>query len=333
MNKSTVQILASICLLPVAAQMVSAQSNPALLPHDEVSNWGRWGEGDERGAVNYMTPEAIVDAAKLITKGKTFSLAIPIDASGPRIPSRRPPHHFMVSSGIDVTASANPNSSAVRFTDDYIYMPLQGSTQWDGLPHAFYGGSFYNGFPLDSIRTTGAQRLGLENVKDSFVGRGVLIDIVRYKGGTLATGYGITRSDIEGALDEQGVQVHEGDIVILRTGEVPAYYRMNAGARAQWHLRQTGIVKDVIPWISEMKIAAIAADNLAIERSPNPDRRNYNLHGNILRDMGVYIGELWTVEELAADCAEDGRYEFFICAPPLHIPGAVGSPLNPIAIK
>ena len=64
-----------------------------------------------------------------------------------------------------------------------------------------------------------------------------------------------------------------------------------------------------------------------------PDGRNYNLHGNILRDMGVYIGELWTVEELAADCAEDGRYEFFICAPPLHIPGAVGSPLNPIAIK
>ena len=280
-----------------------------------------------------MTPEAIVKAAALITKGKTFSLAIPIDEAGPRIPSRRPPHHFMVSTGVDVAVGPNPNSSAVRFTDDYIYMPLQGSTQWDGLPHAFYGGKFYNGFPLESVRTAGARRLGLENVKDSFVGRGVLIDIVSYKGGSLDTGYGISRADIEGALTKQGVEIHEGDIVILRTGEVPAYYGMNSGERARWHLSQMGIVKDVIPWIRETRIAAIAADNLTIERSPNPDRRNYNLHGNILRDMGVYIGELWTVEELAADCAEDGRYEFFICAPPLHIPGAVGSPLNPIAIK
>lgn len=326
-------IIAQVALMLLPGLAWAADSNPAMLPHEQVNNWGLWGPDDERGAVNYITPERIVAAARLIQKGTTFSLAIPINGTGPRIPTRRPPHHFMVSSGTDTLTLPDANSNAVRFTDDYIYMPLQGSTQWDSLAHAFYGGAFYNGFGLDVIRTTGAAKLGLENVRDSFVGRGILIDIVAFKGKKLRIGYGITRADIEGALAKQRTEVREGDMVLLRTGMVPAYYEMDTRARATWHEKQTGIVKDVIPWIKEMKIAAVVADNLAIEQTPNADGRNYNLHGNILRDMGVYIGELWTLEELAEDCAADGRYEFFLCAPPLHIPGAVGSPLNPIAIK
>lgn len=326
-------LLNSLALFLVVSLGAAAQANPALLPHDEVNTWGKWGPDDQRGAANYITPRTIVDAAKLIRTGKTFSLAIPIDGNGPRIPTRRPPHHTMVATGVDVLVGPNPDSTAVRFTDDYIYMPLQGSTQWDALPHAFYGGAFYNNTPLEAVGVGGARKLGLENVKDSLVGRGVLIDILRYKGGSLPPGYGITRADIEGALKKQKATVKEGDIVILRTGMVPAFYAMNAQGRATWHVQQAGIVKDVVPWIKEKRIAAIAADNLAIEQSPNADGRNYNLHGNILRDLGVYIGELWTLEELARDCAEDGRYEFFLAAQPLHIPGAVGTPLNPMAIK
>ena len=124
-----------------------------------------------------------------------------------------------------------------------------------------------------------------------------------------------------------------GDVVILRTGMVPLYYKMSRSEKAAWHTRQTGIVRDVIPWIKEMEIAAIAGDNLGIECVPNPDGQSFSLHGNILRDMGVFIGEIWWLEELAADCADDGRYEFFLSAPPLNIPGAVGSPVNPIAVK
>ncbi len=323
----------SVVLAVFVAGSAVGQANPALLPHEEVNNWGVWGDDDERGAVNYMTPKAIVAAAKLIRDGKTFSLAIPIDGEGPRIPTRRAPHHFMTGTGTDIQASPLANSNQVGFTDDYIYMPLQGSTQWDSLAHAMYGGTFYNGIALDAIDSTGAQKLGMENVKDTFVGRGVLIDVVRYKGGQLEPGYGITRADLEGALKKQGTKVKAGDIVVLRTGVVPAFYTMSVTERAEWHLVQAGIVKDVIPWIKERKIAAIAADNLGIEQTPNADGRDYNLHGNILRDMGVYIGELWTVEELAEDCAKDGRYEFFISAAPLHIPGSVGSPINPIAIK
>jgi kynurenine formamidase len=96
---------------------------------------------------------------------------------------------------------------------------------------------------------------------------------------------------------------------------------------------QTGIIKDVIPWIRDKQIAAIAADNLGVEQAPNAHGKNWNLHGNLLRDLGVFLGEIWWLEDLAADCAQDGRYEFFLSAQPLYIPGAVGSPLNPMAVK
>lgn len=319
--------------LACAIVPAAAQENPALHPHDSTNNWGKWGSDDEKGATNYTRPQDIVNAASLIRKGKTFSLAIGIEADAPRFPTRNPSHHFMVSSSTDTVAAGTGDTNDVQFTDDYIYMALQGSTQWDSLAHAYYGGSFYNGFGLDVIRTTGAVKLGIERVKDRFVGRGVLIDIVRYKGGSLEKGYGITLADIKGALAKQGTTVKQGDIVILRTGEVPAYYTMTPEEKWRWASVQTGITKDVVPWIRDTKIAAIAADNLGLEQAPNADGRDWNLHGNILRDLGVFIGELWYLEELAEDCAADGRYEFFLSAPPLNIPGAVGSPLNPIAVK
>lgn len=305
-----------------------ADGQGAMHPHDEVNNWGRWGEDDELGAANYIEPEDIVEAAKLIRSGRVFSLAIPIEGTGPRIPIRNPPHHFMtgVSAGAETT-------DAMGFTDDYIYMPLQGSTQWDALSHGYYGGKFYNGYTLDTVTAAGASKLGMEKLRDRFVGRGVLVDVLRYKGGTLEPGYAITRADIEGALKQQGTEVREGDIVLIRTGEVPRFYGLSAQEQLGWWGRQAGIGKDVVLWIRDARISAMAADNLALEVTPNPKGSNFHLHGNILRDLGVFIGELWWLEELAEDCARDGRYEFFLSAPPLHIPGAVGSPINPMAIK
>lgn len=320
----------ALVLLGTAA---TGEDNPAIFPHEEMNNWGKWGAEDERGATNYITPEAIVEAAKLITKGKVFSLAIPIERGGPIFATRNPPHHFMSATGTDAMLGPNANSSTVAFTDDYIHMPLQGSTQWDALPHAYYNGKFYNGFPLSVVTASGAQKLGLEKVRDRFVGRAVLIDVVAYKGGSIPPGYGITRADIEGALAKQKATVKTGDIVIVRTGAVPHFYALPFAERANWATVQTGITKDVVPWIRDKQIAAIAADNLGVEQAPNAEGKNWNLHGNILRDLGVFLGEIWWLEDLAADCAQDGRYEFFLSAQPLYIPGAVGSPLNPMAVK
>lgn len=339
MARSIATIFVALCVAPALA----AAAGPALHPHDQINNWGVWGKDDEKGAANYITPERIVAAAKLIQTGKSFSLAIPIDASGPVHPLRMNPHHTMALAGVDAAAGVAPDLGFgdFRFADDYIYMALQGSTQWDGLSHAWYGGSLYNGVPESAVRSApyagGATKLGIENLKESLIGRGVLIDVVAYKGGELPKGYSIRLADIQGALARQETEVLPGDIVLVRTGEVPRYYKLQTALERimYWEEPQVGLASDVVPWIKEKQIAAIAADNVAFERMPNEDDPSQvaPLHGNLLRDMGVYIGEIWWLEELAADCAEDGRYSFFLAAQPLNVTGAVGSPLNPVAIK
>ncbi len=311
----------------------------AVAEPGKLHNWGRWGAGDERGAANLLTPEALVHAAGLIQKGKTFSLAIPIDMNGPVFPGRLNPHHTMTVTGADYHSGGDGLSiGRLKFADDYIYMALQGSTQWDGLSHGWYDDELYNGVPESAIRSApmagGATKLGIENVKDSLVGRGVLVDVLRHKGGTLAPGVAITRADVEAALAAQGTEIRPGDIVVFRTGWVPGFYALaDPVERTRYLLApQTGLDEDLAPWIHEKKITAVAADNVGLEVFPPPEG-SVGLHGALLRDQGVYIGEIWWLEELAADCAEDGRYEFFLAAQPLHIPGAVGSPLNPLAIK
>jgi len=336
MKNRTALIIQILIAMPT---MLLAQQSPAQYPHQEINNWGKWGSSDQKGAANYITPEVIIEAAQLIKKGKTFSLAIPIDKQGPVWPGRLIPHHTMDIAGADYATGINtePFLGKMKFADDYIYMALQGSTQWDALSHGWYGDRLYNGYSEKSIVSGalgGATKLGIENVKESLIGRGVLIDILKYKGGALSPGYGITREDIEGALELQGTVVKKGDIVILRTGVVPMWYN-DPSSRSNYFNPQTGIVKDVVGWIKEKEISAIAADNIGVERTPNEiePKTVAPLHGNILRDLGVYLGEIWWLEELAEDCAEDGVYEFFLASQPLNIPGAVGSPINPIAIK
>jgi kynurenine formamidase len=341
MTKRSVTWLLALGLLG-GAPLTALSEGPALHPHEELNTWGKWGADDQRGAANYTTPERVAAAGELIRTGRTFSLAIPLDQNGPVFPPRLPPHHTMTITGADYLADPNAapfGESPIRFADDYIYMALQGSTQWDGLSHGWYGGSLYNGVPESAIRSSqagGATKLGIENVKTGFVGRGVLIDVVRYKGGPLPEGYTITRADLEGALAKQKTEVLPGDVVIIRTGLVPSWYGLDAVGRATFFAKpMTGIGSDTVPWIHEKQVAGVAADNIALERIPNElaPELVVPLHGNLLRDLGVYIGEIWWLEELAEDCAKDGRYAFFLAAQPLNIPGAVGSPLNPIAVK
>jgi kynurenine formamidase len=328
-------VVTTLLLSALLAGSAQAKDKPG-----KPNNWGKWGKNDERGAANYITAKEVKRAAKLIKNGKVFSLAIPLDNLGPVYPGRVPPQHFMVATGADYAAGQANLIGKMKFADDYIYMPLQGSTQWDALSHAWYGETLYNGVDQQMIKTApaagGASKLGIENVKTSFVGRAVLIDVLAYKGGSLPPGYVITRKDIEQTLKSQKSKVRKGDMVLIRTGFVPDYYKLTDPMKRMAYVAgpHTGIGPDVVAWVDKMQISGIAADNIAMEVLPNPDpEKSLSIHGSLLRDLGVYIGEIWWLEELSADCAEDGRYEFFLAAQPLNIPGAVGSPLNPIAIK
>ena len=317
------------CAMALLAAGLAAPGAPGEKP----GNWGRWGADDERGAANLITPERVVAAAKLVRKGKVISLAVPLDAGGPVFPGRVPPIRLMSVSGADYAAGEPPAFGApFHIADDYLFMPIQGSTQWDALSHAWQGDRLYNGVPQTAVRGSGAQRLGIQNAKDTLVGRGVLVDVLAAKGGKIAPGAAITRADLEGALARQKTEVHSGDIVLVRTGVVPAFYAIADPAERTRFLfsPQAGLALDTAGWVREHDIAAIAADNLTLEFFP---AKGETLHATLIPKLGVYIGEVWWLEELAADCAADGRYEFFLAAQPLNLTRAVGSPVNPVAIK
>lgn len=301
-----------------------------------VRNWGRWGHDDQIGTLNFVTPERLVGAAALIKQGKRFELGIPFDSAGPQTGAngRSNPLHVMTEIGIDQDAPG-----PARFADDYIVMPLQGASQWDGLAHAFYDGKLYNGFSSEQVTPHGAKVLGIENIGKDVVGRGVLLDVARYKGVEwLEMGEVVTPQDLDATAAAANVEIQPGDILCVRTGWRRKFLADGAEAFGSG---EPGLGMACAEWLFEHEIAAVACDNWAVE-VVNPIDGIYfgeiegmvmNLHCVLIRDMGLTLGEILDFEALAEDCATDGVYEFFFCGPPLKVTGAVGSPVNPLAIK
>ena len=305
---------------------------------NELSNWGRWGATDEVGTANLITPEAIVAAARLVRRGVVFSCAIPLDEKGPVYPGRLPPKHVMTLSGADYAAGQRGIGSdpegGIKFADDYIFAALQCSTQWDALSHAWYGDQLYNGVSEKEIRGTGARKLGIDKLYRHFVGRGVLIDLPRAinDGERLAQGYAITAADLDRALEATRTGMQPGDIVLVRTGHLPWFYTLKD--KREFWTGAPGLGRTTVTWLHGHDVAAVAMDTVAIEVQPAEGEGGYlPLHGALLRDLGLSLGEMFDLEALAADCAADGVYEFLFVGQPLRITGAVGSPINPLAIK
>lgn len=299
----------------------------------EVRNWGRWGPDDERGTLNYVTPAKRVAAAREIRSGASFSLSIPFDSRGPQTGAigRVNPVHLMTATGAD-PAQAIDLGGGARYTDDYIVMPLQCATQWDALSHVFYGDRLYNGYPAQSVDSSGARFDGIDKVHQDFVSRAVLLDVARLKGvDSLAPSDVISAADLDAAERAQGVRAEEGDFLLVRTG-LMASWRKTGGWDA-FRGPQPGLHVETLRWIHARRIAAVAADNMMVEAAATLPGYTLPLHMIGIRDMGLSLGEFWYLEELAEDCARDGRWSCFLAAQALRITGAVGSPVNPIAIK
>lgn len=303
----------------------------------QPNNWGRWGDLDERGTVNFITPEIVAGAAKLVKSGRVLSLAIPLDSTGPVHPTRTGVVHLYGYTGSDFVAGTKAGKDYPNFqgTDDYIFMPLQGSTQWDGMSHFFYKDTMYNGFWIGNVESyAGARRGSIHQLKDTLVGRGVLLDLPRAKGlGRLQPGYAITGDDLDACAAAQGVEIRTGDILVVRTGHVPYYYEMENQADF-WKIGAPGMSITTAEWFHAKEIAALATDNIAIEVEPFEEgwEHVYPLHARLIRDLGLTLGEIWWLEDLAKACAEENRWEFLLSAPPLNVTNASGSPTNPVAI-
>ncbi len=220
---------------------------------------------------------------------------------------------------------------AFHSSDDMIVLCLQAGTHWDGLSHVSYEGNLYNGVPADSITVDGATVLGIERV-GTLTGRGVLLDIARLKGvDKLDGGYAVTGDDLDAAAEMAKVDIASGDIVLLRTG---AMQMLKAGDKMNYTMTAAGPSLQSAEWFHRNEIAAVAVDNGTFEVFPSEyDDMPLPVHLIHLVDMGLTQGQHFDLEELAADCADDGQYTFFLSAPPQPITNATGSPANPIAVK
>jgi kynurenine formamidase len=297
----------------------------------KVRNWGRWGDDDEIGTLNLITDDVVKAAAAEITTGKRLALGLPLDEEGPQsgaIPGRDNPVREMIM--VDTPLTGDPSDFTT--SDDKVTMGIQSATHWDALAHVSYEGNLYNGVrSQDVISAAGASKMGIDKIK-TLVSRGVLLDVARAKGVDRIEGnYPLTSADLDAACELGKVEVRSGDIVLIRTGQMQLFF---AGDRAAYGTPCSGPSLQTVEWFHSHDVAAVATDNIVFECFPS-EREDAMLPVHLLHlvDMGMTQGQNWNLEELAKDCAADGRYSFFLDASPMPFTGGVGSPVNPIVIK
>ena len=305
----------------------------------EGAAWGVFGDDDQLGTINLLTPETVVEAAGSIQNGRVFSLNLPINIPDPPLFGRGKHEHKI-------------KQYASYILDDYLdnFYP-QASSQWDALCHVKHPKlGAYNGIPDSEITGYGGTKLGIDNLaRRGIAGRGVLADIGRYyekheRKLDFMSNDVIPFEDLVATLDDQKTVIRPGDVLLVRIGWTQAYLAMTPEEKAQLasNTKSPGIegTARVARWLWDRRIAAAASDSPALEAMPPPHVDVENLaasrdllHFHMLSFFGMPIGEMWDLESLAEDCARDGRYDFFFTSAPLNIPGGVGSPPNALAIK
>ena len=301
---------------------------------EKLRNWGRWGPEDQRGTLNHIGPETLKAAAETVVSGKLFNLGLNFDKNGPQTGAGRFNPKLYAT---DLFTPLNPAYPGVVYSDDVIHMPLQAATQWDALGHVHYDGQLYNGCDARKTLTEkGAAKMGIEHLATpGIMSRGVLLDIARLKRvERLPIDYAITVDDLNAACAAQGVTMRKGDIILVRTGHIQRFTIDKD--RPGFSGLQPGLSQACAEWVHEHSLAAVCADNLAVEimsREILESDMPLPFHMLCLRDMGCPLGEMFNLDVLAADCAEDGRYAFLLSAPPIAFTNAFGSPVNPLVLK
>lgn len=325
----------------------------------EGSTWGDWGEDDQLGRLNLITPEKVLQGIAEVQTGKTFCLSLPLDYPGgqvinkvrfppvlkPVIRNEQPYYNYS-------WQQLNPNHTDIG-SDDAVLLYTQYSTQWDSLAHRgalfdVYGDGnlhavYYNGFragedvTMNDRQETAAKALGVEKMAEHGVqGRGVLVDLFTTYGETPRKEVGY--DDLRRIMERDQIVVEPGDILCLWTGLDQMIMRMKGNPDDSLHHACAvldGFDDRLLQWIDDSGVAAVVSDNLAVEAVgksvPKGEHTNLPLHELCLFRLGVHLGELWFLADLAKWLRENGRFRFLLTAPPLRLTGAVGSPVTPIA--
>lgn len=296
----------------------------------KVSNTGRWGPDDQRGTLNLIDAAAVMRGAAAVRQGRPFSLAIPFDEDGPQtgaVPGRENPRRTMLA--VNTPYTGDPADFCT--SDDAVSMGVQAATHWDALAHVSYEGRMYNDVEASVVDERGAGRLGIESY-GPVVSRGILADVARVHGvDHFDDGHAVTGDDLDAAMVQAGVTPEPGDILLVRTGQM---HFLRQGDRARFSHPSPGLSTRSVEWLRDHDIAAVATDTLVFEVWPCEDPAVLlPVHLLHLVDMGLPQGQLWALDDLAADCAADGQHDFLLCATPLPLTRSVGGPVAPTAVK
>ena len=309
-------ILLAVAFMP----FVTAQSNRNVTAATvenwmtELSNWGRWGRGDQLGALNLITPAKRVEAAKLVKTGVSVSLA----------------HNYSVNPDLGLPPPFEQEISMLNTPGEYVMERVSFSyhggihSHLDALCHVLWQGKMYNGFSKSDVNEDGCQKLGIANVKQGILTRGILMDIPRLKGvDYLPPGTAVYIEDLEAWEEQTGVHVSSGDVIFVRTGRWATPGSAGSGS--------AGLHASVAPWLRERDVAIVGGD-YANDAIPSDVQGVFlPIHQLTIVAMGVRLFDNLDLEALAEEAVRQGRWEFMLSASPIPVEGGVGSPMNPIA--
>jgi len=310
----------AVALVATAIALISTTS-PASA---ESCKHSRWGPDDQIGNANLITPQSVLNAAKLIKTGKTYPLGIVIDANTPAFPPRSLSLQ-VVQPGQQQGRVAFPNAI---YNDDLVQMWLGIGPQIDGLGHLGSDGNFYNCNSAQEIsEISGLTRLGIENVPP-LVARGIVLDMAKHFGvDHLEAGQAFDVDDVKAVEKAQGTPVREGDVVLFHTGWTDAKLESDPTA---WVSGEPGQTEEVAQYLAAKNVIAVGADTWAVDVVPAPDpNRGFQGHVILLKENGIHILETMNTGPLV----RDGAYEFMFVLGPARLRGAVQMIINPIAIR
>ncbi len=300
---------------PAVAQDAEVSAEQLAQWMEEVSNWGRWGDDDELGALNLITPEKRRQAAALVREGLTVPMAFDIDKEQTES-NPSPLQHTIATFG--------------QWAGDTYTIEYHGYTHShiDALTHIARDGQLYNGYPQDGIKPTGAEKLGIQNMRNGIVSRGVLVDIPRLKGVPyLEPGTAITVEDLDAWEAESGVKIEPGDVLLIRTGRW-----VREAEEGPWNNLAAGLHASTASWLHERDVAVLGCDGVSDMLPSGVEGQTHPIHLLVLNAMGMPILDNLDLEALAQQAARLNRWTFFFVALPLPVPGGTGSPLNPIGV-
>jgi len=314
----------------------------------EGSNWGDFGDDDQYGRLNLITPQRRLAAVQEVREGIAFQLSMPLDyPRGVRLTPMRHPPRLSQTEAYNTTIS--PTSCDV-FCDDKVDICLQFSTQWDALSHvgALFDADgdgvkdavYYNGFRAEEHIMTNhdghchAAALGIERMAETCVqGRGVMVDLHAVHGNASA---GVGYDALMRIFEQQRVTVEPGDMLCLHTGLTGLIIDQGEALTTEVLTGSCAFLDGgddkLLQWIDDSGITALISDNIAVEGFDLGDRDVVlPLHHKCLFKLGLPLGELWYLRELADWLRAHDRTRFLLTAPPLRLPGAVGSPVSGVA--